>query len=161
MGDYKKYLLPGKFKFLGIIIFIAGLFFSAIRFRLGIKPEFLNTKVFAVYSSYLETKSMQFVRNNLGEELTIILLICGLFFMAFAREKDEFPGLDSIRLKAFVFSAYLNLAFILGSTLFTFGFAFLYMTIANLGFFFLAYLFIFRTLIYKFKKKTRQVKFEN
>ena len=142
------FLLPRNFRFLGILFFIIGLILGIARFKYGFKPDALDLDTFAVYSSYLETKFMQVVRNNFGEEIAGILMVVGLFLMAFAREKTENELTSRLRLKSFFIAAYINFAFLLAAFLFTFGMAFVYMLMLNMGMGLLVYTGAFRFLLY-------------
>lgn len=139
--------MPRNFRFVGIIFFILGILIGIARFKYGFKPHSLDLKMFAIYSSYLESRYMEIIGNNSGEELTGFLLITGLFFIAFARERIEDDQMNFLRLKAFFISAYLNFSFLLVALLFTFGFAFVYMLMVNMGFFLSIYIISFRILI--------------
>jgi hypothetical protein len=141
-----SFILPRSFRFVGILFFILGLILGIARFKYGFKPDFLDMKMFAFYSSYLETKYMEIIRNNMGEEFTGFFLIAGLFLLAFSREKDENEQTDKLRLKAFYIAAYLNFLFLLVSLFFTYGIAFIYMLMANMGISLLAYILVFQTL---------------
>ena len=140
------YLLPGGFRFYGLIFTLAGAMLGTMRFYFGVKPDLLEQKAFAVYSVYLGTKTLRVVNNQLIDEIAGVLLIAGLFMIAFAREKNENPLLNSIRLKAFFISIYLNTVFLIFSLLFTFGLAFMYMSIMNLVLPLLLYIISFRIL---------------
>lgn len=142
------FLMPRSFRFVGIFFFSLGLIIGMIRFYFGVKPEVLEIKVFAFYSSYLQTKFMQFISNNMIEELTGIFLISGLFLIAFSREKMEEAYINAIRLKSFFISAYLNFFFLLISLFFTYGLAFVYMLMFNMGVGLLTYIIAFRTLLF-------------
>ena len=142
------FLLPRNFRFLGILFFILGLILGIARFKYGFKPDVLDLDTFAVYSSYLETKFMQVVRNNFGEEITGILMVGGLFLMAFAREKTENELTSRLRLKSFFIAAYINFAFLIAAFLFTFGIAFVYMLMLNMGIGLLVFTGVFRFLLY-------------
>jgi hypothetical protein len=141
------FLLPRSFRFVGILFFTLGIILGIARFRYGFKPDMLDMKIFAFYSSYLETKYMEFVRNNMSEEVTGFLLITGLFLIAFSRERIEIELMNRLRLKAFFIAAYLNFIFLLVSLFFTYGFAFVYMIVANMGFSILAYILVFQILL--------------
>jgi hypothetical protein len=142
------FLMPRSFRFVGIIFFSMGLIIGMTRFYFGIKPEVLEIKVFAFYSSYLQTKFMQFISNNMIEELTGVFLISGLFLIAFSREKMEEAYINAIRLKSFFISAYLNFFFLLTSLFFTYGLAFVYMLMLNMGVSLLIYIIAFRILLF-------------
>ena len=70
-----KLLLPYRWKLAGIILLLAGtvsaIFYIWFDFR-------LKMPVFAVYSSFLETKLFSAFRTNFSEELTLMLLIMWL-----------------------------------------------------------------------------------
>jgi len=142
-----SYLLPRSFRFVGFTFTIAGTILGIMRFYFGFKPDMLDQKVFAVYSVYLKTKTLKIESNQLIEEIVGLLVILGLFMIAFAREKNENPQVSSIRLKAFFISFYLNAIFLIASIIFTFGLAFIYMTILNLLLPLSIYIIAFRILV--------------
>jgi hypothetical protein len=140
------FFLPRSFRFVGIFFSILGIILGIARFNYGFKPDLLDLKMFAFYSSYLETKSMEIVRNNMGEEFAMFFLIAGLFLIAFSREKAENEHMNRLRFKSFYIAAWLNFIFLLISIFFTYGFAFIYMLVANMGISLVAYIVVFRIL---------------
>jgi hypothetical protein len=141
--------MPRAFRFVGIFLCISGLILGIFRFKYGFKPDSLEIKTFALFSSYLENKFLEFTRNNMSEEITGFLIISGLFLFAFSREKDENELVDRIRLRAFLIATYTNFLFILFSLIFTYGFAFIYMLMVNMGMGLFAYIVTFRILMLK------------
>ncbi|HCE58642.1 MAG TPA: hypothetical protein DER09_12645 [Prolixibacteraceae bacterium] len=154
-----RFLLPANFRIAGVVLLVLGIITGFIRFYLGIKPKLLNIKVFAFYSEYLDNKYMKLVNNNIGEEITILLIISGLFIFAFSREKDESEILNNLRFKAFVASFYLNFVFLIGATLFTFGLAFIYMLVLNMSVPIIIYVLVFRILLYRYQKSNGKVQY--
>jgi amino acid transporter len=136
-----------------LILFVLGIIAGFVRFYLNIKPKLLNIKVFAFYSEYLDNKFMKVVNNNIGEEITILLIISGLFIFAFTREKDETAALRDLRFNAFVASFYLSFVFLIGATLFTFGLAFIYMLVLFMSVPLFTYILVFRILLFHHNKK--------
>ena len=134
---------------MGFLFFTGGLILGIARFRYSFKPDLLDMKMFAFSSSYLETKYMEIVKNNMSEEFTGFFIVAGLFLIAFSREKVENELKNRLRLKAFFIAAYLDLLFLLVSLFFTFGFAFVFMLMANMVFSLLAYIIAFRYLLIK------------
>ena len=134
---------------MGFLFFAGGLILGIARFRYSFKPDLLDMKMFAFSSSYLETKYMEIVKNNMSEEFTGFFIVAGLFLIAFSREKVENELKNRLRLKAFFIAAYLDLLFLLASLFFTFGFAFVFMLMANMVFSLLAYIIAFRYLLIK------------
>jgi hypothetical protein len=137
----------------GIIFFIGGVVAGISRFYLGVKPKLLNMKAFAFYSYYIDEKYMEIIKNNYGEEITGFLLITGLFLFAFSREKNEKDEYCILRMKALAASFYLNFAFLLAALLFTYGFAFMYMLMFNMGFGLLAYITVFQVLLFRHRRE--------
>jgi len=148
-----SYLMPRNFRFVGIFFFITGAILGIARFIYGFKPDFLDFKLFAVYSEYLESKFLQIISNNMCEEFSALFLITGLFLIAFSKEKSEEQVLNTLRLKAFFVASYLNLLFLIAAIFFTFGFAFVYMLMANMIVFLAAYISAFRIMYLKYKSK--------
>ena len=155
MAERTKFLLPAKFRFVGSIFFIAGIITGVFRFYLGIKPKILDARVFAVYSEYLDEKYMKLVNNNLGEEITLLLVLSGLFLIAFAKEKSEDEMVRYIRYQSLIISFYLSFTFLLAATFFTYGFAFLYMLILFSAIPMVSYIVIFRFHLYLYSKNLK------
>jgi len=143
-----SYLLPRSFRLLGFIFTGTGVILLVLRFYYGIKPELLNSNVFAIFSSYLESKYFEVTKNQLIEEIGGLFLLLGLFMITFSKEINEDEIIKNIRLKAFFITAYLNTLFLILSLLFTFGFGFVYMMVLNLVLWFIIYLISFRIMIF-------------
>lgn len=154
-GRIKKYLLPHFFQPAGLIIFLAGIVFSILRFSIGIKPKFLDVKVFAVWSTYLDTKYMKFISNNIGEEICGFVTVLGLFLISFSREKVEHDHFSALRLKAFMITGYIWAVFILASFWLIFGLAFVNIMSFNLVLPLMIYSVIFRLLLHKDQQFSR------
>jgi hypothetical protein len=147
-----NFLMPKGLKPLGIIFSIFGLLLIFLKHQFNYKPDFLNLKVFALYSFYIEAKKFTFITHQMIEDIGGMLLIAGLFLIAFTREKVETETLDAIRLKAFFIAAWFNFFYLLFATLFFFGFGF----VAALIFFAIGWLIVyivsFRWMLYKSRK---------
>lgn len=149
-----KFLLPHKFKFMGLVLFILGLILAYFRFSVGVKPEIMTIPVFAIYSSFLETKTFQFITNNVSEEIVIIFLLLGLAFLNFSKEKEETQLVNHFRFKAFIYSVAANIFFLILCTLFIYGFAYLNVLMVNIFSQLILYQVIFRFLIFAKKNGT-------
>ena len=143
--------MPKGFRPLGIILSVIGIILLILVHQFNYKPDFLNLKVFAFYSFYIEAKSFTFITHQMIQEIAGVLQVVGLFFIAFSREKVESEFLDALRLKAFLISAYLNLFYLLISILFFFGFGFVGTLVVFIVFWLAAYILGFRYLLYRFK----------
>lgn len=149
------YLLPNKFKIIGVLLFVVGIIITIIRFYFGVKPDWLDIKVFAVYSSFLQTKYFTFITNNILEELSGLILLVGLVFIAFSKEKTENEIIEQIRIRSFFYSVYSNILFTVFAFIFIFGLGFVYYLVLNMFVSLLLFIFIFRYNIYYYKKIKR------
>jgi glucose uptake protein GlcU len=146
-------LIPKGLRPFGIVLFIFGIILTLLKFRFNFKPDFLDFKVFAVYSYYIEAKSFSMITHQMIGEIAGIFLLSGLFLIAFTRENEESEIVDSLRLKAFMITAYLNLFYLLFSILFFFGFGFVGTLTLFTVYWLAVYLVVFRYLLYKNKSK--------
>ena len=150
MSD-NKYLLPQRLRPLGIFLLVAGALLGFARYYFNFKPHFLDLKVWALYSFYIESKINEIISNQMIEEIAQILVLTGLFMIAFTKEKVESSGVNEVRLKAFMITAYVNLAFLIVSLLVTFGFGFVGALVLFMNLWLLCYIVIFRVLMRKFR----------
>lgn len=137
-------LLPRKFRVVGYILTTLGIFLGILRFYFGIKLKIFDINVFAVYSKYFETNYFKIISNHFSEELTALLLLIGLFFVAFTKEKFENIQLNQIRLKSLIITFYINTGFLIFSFLFIYGFVFINILVINLFSPFIIYIIVFK-----------------
>jgi hypothetical protein len=154
-----SFLLPGNFRFAGILFFVSGAILGIIRFYFGIKPEVLDMKPFAFYSSYIGNKYLQFIGNNMSEEVVGLLILIGLFMIAFSRDKKESEVKDNLRVKALFLTMYIQTGFWVVSFLFTYGFAFVYMLIINIAFPLIIFIITFRIMFLLYHRKYEKNEF--
>lgn len=142
-------LLPYKYKIPGYILLAAGILmailYSAFSFR-------FEMPVFAVVSSFMETKVFTTFRTNFADELTMLLLLSGCFLTVMTREKKENDEVSEARRKALVNTVKINSVIFGFSILFLYGSAFMAVVIANLYLPFLVYLALFSAMKLKIKK---------
>jgi len=129
---YNIYLFPSKFKWFGTIILLPGIILAYLKLHLDIRWEFLNTKVFAIYSTYLESKYFSIIQNNLAEEISGVLIILGLTFISFSKIKDENEETLRIRLESLLEAVYINTILLILSFFLFYGIAFLKIMAINL-----------------------------
>lgn len=146
-----RIFLPHKLRFVGIFFFVSGLVAGYLRFWLGIKPASLTVPVFSVYSTFLETKTFHIITNNISEEIVAILLLVGLLLLNFSKESSETDFTNALRFKALLYSVFANSIFLIFSTLFIYGFAFVNIMMINMFSQLMFYQIIFRILIFRNK----------
>ena len=148
----KDLLLPVVFRTIGSILLIPGIILYIIRFPLGSSVKFLNIKVFAIYTQYLDSKYFVWLEHNVTQELCGIFLLTGLIFIAFSGEKKESEFTRAVRIRSFILSSYINCAFLIAALLFTYGIAFLEMIMFNMISGLLFYIIIFRYYCVKYRQ---------
>ncbi len=147
--------MPNFLRILGIIFFTTGIILLILKYQFNYKPEFLNLKVFALYSYYIEAKSFTMITHQMIADFAGIFVLCGLFIISFTREKIETEVTDLLRLKAFVLTAYFNLFYLLSSILFFFGFGFVGALTLFSVFWLATYLVIFRIQLYRSNRSSK------
>jgi hypothetical protein len=135
----KNFLLPYPLKLAGIFLTLSGLVFAALYFWFDFR---FTMPVFAVFSSFVETKIFATFRTNFADELTMLLLIAGLGLIVFSKEKTETENIDIFRTKALANASIANTIFLLFSILFVYGSGFIAILVFNLissSFFYLCF----------------------
>ena len=148
-GTSDRYLLPYYMQKAGVIIFIIGVAALYVRFGLGIKPDWLEIKVFAFHSAIFETRYFAFVSNNVSEEIGMLLTDLGLFLLTLSKEKKESKILWALRAKSFIFSVYAYACLFLLCVIFIYGWGFMAFMGLSLFLPLICYNVIFRFLLYK------------
>jgi hypothetical protein len=136
-------MLPHRNKITGYILISAGLILAVLYFTVDFRFE---VPVFAVFSSYVETRFFTFFKTNFADELILITLIAGLLIVSFSREREESELLRETRLKAIVYAVLINSFFLILSLLFVFGGGFMGILVGNIYSPFIFYLIIFNHL---------------
>ena len=149
----KSLLLPYQVKFVGLFLAFAGIVMSV--FYLWFDFRF-TVPVFAIFSSFLETKMFVTFNTNFADELAMMLLLTGLSLIVFSKEKIESEYLDATRGKAMVKALLYNNIMLLFSILFIYGSGFIGMLVINLFSCSLFYLFIFYYMNYKQKTNEKR-----
>jgi hypothetical protein len=145
------YLFPNKSRLLGLTLLLIGIVLTYIRFSIGIKPEYLNQKVFAIYSSFLEKSYFTITTNNIFEEICGLSVLIGLVIIAFSKEKQENEKVQEIRLYSFLYAVYANIIITFLTFIFIYGIGFVAFTMLNMYLVLILYIIIFRYQLYKIR----------
>jgi apolipoprotein N-acyltransferase len=148
MHEFGFRLLPHKARYVGIALIPLGFFFGYLYF-FGGRPEFFETKVFAIITTYLEYRYFVFAKTNLLDELFAILTLGGLALIVFSREKREKEYFDMLRAKSLLKAAYITLIFWLVSFLLVFGWAIFAVSTVLFALYMIVYYVVFRILVRK------------
>jgi drug/metabolite transporter (DMT)-like permease len=136
-------LLPYRYKWIGLCLAVIGVIFAVVSNRLNLRIEI---PVFAVVSTFMETRAFVFSRTNFTDEIILLLLIPGFLLLVFSRERREDGSFDEIRATAWKRAVITNSVFILASVLFIYGKTFMTIVMVNLVSVFLFYLAFFYSL---------------
>ena len=129
-----NYLLPHKFKLIGLILLAPTLVLAAMFLFNDFEFEFLELSVFSLANTPLFGDADLFVTlsNNITNELIAVLSIVSLLFIAFSKQKNEDELVNAIRLKSLVMSTYINYFILLFCVIFFYELAFLWVMLLNM-----------------------------
>lgn len=136
-------LLPYPWKIAGRILALAGIVLSVLYLMFGFR---FTMPVFAIVSSFIETRVFVTFRTNFADELILILLISGFGLMVFSKEKNESENLNPLRDKAMAKASIVNNVLLLCVVLFVYGSGFLAILVLNMISLFIFYLVFFYAL---------------
>jgi hypothetical protein len=125
----KNLLLPYYWKFIGFLLTLAGIALAILYLWFDFR---FTLPVFAVFSSFLETKMFVTFRTNFADELILILLTSGFGLMVFSKEKNETEYLDLLRTNAMAKALIYNAVFLLLGIVFVFGSGFISILVLNM-----------------------------
>src|SRR3989339_2046317 len=136
---------PFKAKVAGWMLFIAGLILGTLFAFFNLV---INFPVLAIFSSFLEEKYFTVFTTNVTDELTLLLILGGMFLVVFSKDHLEENSQESseklfeIRAKSMFKALYYNTILLFFSILFVFGQGFFWVMILNLLSVFVLYLVI-------------------
>jgi hypothetical protein len=124
----KVFLLSFRWKIVGFILLLAGIFLAVLFFMFDFR---FTIPVFAVYSAFFETKVCAIIRTNFADELTMLTLMAGLALIAFSKERKEEESFNYFRVNAMFRAIAINTIILLVSVFFIFGSGFMAVMVAN------------------------------
>lgn len=122
-------MIDYRFKYLGLVLVVAAVVLTIFYFGFSFRFEM---PVFAVHSSFFETKMFAFFRTNFADELILILYLTGLALLMFSKERDESSGIMQKRHDALRYAFFINLLIQLFVILFIYGQGFIAFLVLNL-----------------------------
>jgi hypothetical protein len=147
-----KYLLPNRFKIIGWFLFIPGIILGILYLIYEPRPNFLDVTVFAIAESLFE---FSFIKNNVFDEITSLLLIIGAIFIAFSREKSEDEYISKIRLDSLVWATYVNYIIVILAIIFVYDFGFYWVILLNMFTILIFFIIRYNWALYKSRKQIR------
>ena len=124
-----SFLLPNKFKRIGIILLTPSLILGAlVRFQ-DFAFDFLSLP----FGKTISSGKLNLDENiNLTDELALTGIIVGLLFIAFAREKQEDEYIGSIRLESLQWAVLTNYILLIIASWLVHGFAYIDVMMYNM-----------------------------
>ena len=121
-----KFLLPERYKWIGLAMFIPSLILGVATFFFDFHFDFLtlgkSKSPFIVFDDQI----------NLTDEFALTGLILGMLFMAFARERHEDEYISKIRLESLQWAVILNYALLILATWLIHGMPYLQVMVYNM-----------------------------
>ncbi len=154
-----KFLFPYQFKRVGWILLIPSAILGFITIFDIMKFQFLDLKVFAIYSSHFGWNTLFGIENNnIADEIFGILCIIGAIFLAFSKEKHEDEFIAKTRMESLVWATYINYAILIICILFFYEIAFLYVMIFNMFTILILFIIRFNYILYRSRKSLQYEK---
>lgn len=100
-------LLPYRFRFAGYLLILLS-FGAAYLYFWGGRPSFFEVPVFAITTSYVETRWFVLAQTNLLDEMAMAFAVLALLFIGFSSEQTESVELDKLRGRALFYSVYVT-----------------------------------------------------
>ncbi len=149
--ELKLSIFPSKARFLGLALMILALPFGYLYF-FGGKPEIFNIKVFAIITSYMETRYFVISQTNALDELAAMLFIIGITLVSFSKERVEKKYYELLRVKALVNALFITILIWLLSFVFIYGVAIIIVSFLIFIIFLLLYNILFRYYLIKYRR---------
>lgn len=149
-----KFLLPNRLKKIGWFILIPSSILGLLTFLELIEFNFLEIKVFAIYSTMFPgpDRFFEVVSNNIANEFFGILFIIGAIFVSFSKENHEDEFIAKTRTESLVWSVYANYIILIFCMLFFFELGFFYIMVFNMFTILIFFIVRFKYMIYKSTK---------
>lgn len=148
-------LLAYRFKFIGILLVLFSLIFGYLYF-LGGRPSCFEVPVFAVATTYVESRFFVFAQTNILDELAAILLILGFLFISLSKERNESSAhTNIIRIRSLFLSVYITFGLWILIFLLIYGWSIFLVSSSMMLVFLVVYFLTFRILLRKNKKQVK------
>lgn len=154
----QNYLLPYKFKALGLVLFIVGFILGPIIYLNQIQPEFFRINVLSIiqFDPHTNERFFKFliIKNNIIDEIVLIIFLVGGLLLGFTKEKNEDEFISQLRSNSLIWAVVLNTFVLILVTMFVYDINYLDMMIYNMGTPLIVFIFRFNYL--KFINRTHE-----
>lgn len=150
---YTLPLLPHTFRYIGYLLILSSLG-AAYLYFLGGRPAFFEVPVFAIVTSYAETRWFVVAQTNALDEMALIFIMLGLIFIGFSRDKNESQIFDEARVKAIFYAVYITAALWGFLYIVIYGWPIIPVSAGMFLLFLIVFILSFRLLVYKKSAKS-------
>lgn len=150
-------LFKHKYQIIGYLCLIPAILIFIAKYIFKLELEFLYVPVFAIQSTFFETKYFFWMQSNISEELFAIFLIIGFTLIALSEEKEETVENNTFRLKAFSLAVMINSIFLIFGMVFFYGLSAMNIVLINMFSFLFLYIVILKILIFRAKRQQKSV----
>ncbi len=147
-------LLSNRFRLPGIILTGAGLILAILYFSFDLR---FRIPVFALVSSFIKTRFFTGFTTNFADELVILVLLAGLFLIAFSGEKRECAEYNDMRFRALKAALLTDSLILFLTVLFIYGGGFIAIAILNIFLPLALYILYFRLYLSGYKKRQAEI----
>lgn len=147
----KTYLLPTYFRKIGLVLTVLVL----LCYCFDLDCSYHTYSLFGDSSDIFNAKWFCKTKTSLVTTVYPVLLIIGLSFIAFSRNKVEDEYIVKIREQAFVWSMFVDYVFVILITLFIYGPMYISLSLYDIYIFLVVFICRFNYKMYKFKKTYR------
>jgi hypothetical protein len=152
---FKLPLLPYKYKKWGwLLLTLSIIAFIAVKITKKV-PEFLNVKVLSLFNPDFPY-GVGIIKNNITDELIIIVAIIGSVLIVFTKEKIEDAAIGLLRLNALFWAVLINYVYMTFATATIYEFVYMKALAYNIYTTLFIYIIRFKYLINKGKKFTAE-----
>lgn len=141
-------LFPYHYRKFGFLLVLASLITAYLYFWGG-RPAFFEVPIFAIITSYAETRWFVLAQTNLLDELAHLFLISGLLIIAFSKEDHESEEIHSCRIRALFYAVYTTSALWIVIYLTVYGWPILIISATVFVQLLIIFILFFRYLLYK------------
>ncbi len=141
-------LFPQPYRKIGYLFLLIAFGFAYLYFQGG-RPDFFEVPVFALITSYAETRWFVLAQTNLLDELAHLFLITGLGMIAFSKETNESNAVHICRIQALFYAVYTTSVLWIVIYLTVYGWPIVIISATTFVIYLILFILIFRYLIYK------------
>src|SRR5688500_13180347 len=150
-----KYLLSHKFKRIGWWLLIPSLITMILILYLNLSFSFLEYQVNGKVS-FDKGFLFNLELNNFTDEIFSLLLLCGLFMVAFSKEKVEDERIRQLRLESLLWAILINTIFLAFSIIFFYNDLFIWVLAYNIATPLVLFIIRFNVVMYSERRKLKK-----